>query len=69
MKSLHNLEVESIDLADRLDTMGNAQEGINNVQEILGKMVPITEIQNNVGGTHFEGILNIFLDMLSLRYL
>lgn len=56
---MHNLEVESTDLADSLDTMGNVQEGMNTVQESLGKMVPITEIWKNLGGTHFEGILNI----------
>lgn len=54
MKLQHNVEIGSTEFADRLDTMDNVQERINNAQETLGKMAPIIEILKNMGRTGSE---------------
>lgn len=66
-KPWHNLEVGSTEFAQRLDTVGNMQEGMNNAEETLGKMAPIIEIWKNVGGTGSEGILNILFGHVKLE--
>lgn len=53
MKPWCNLEVGSTELADRLDTVHNVQEGTNNAEETLRKMAPIVEIWKKCGRNWF----------------
>lgn len=53
MKPWCNLEVGSPELADRLDTVHNMQEGTNNAEETLRKMAPIVEIWKKCGRNRF----------------